>query len=144
MAAIDPLTEQYKDHGIASRILSLAYELSCHLPAELGVLNAFEPVPLGMLASGPEQDDYQSYRARTREQHEIALKGVLEEFRAANFNVHLHEGAADAGIAGTAEQESVDVMLIGAVSHSGMDRILVGSTAERVLEKINCDVLVVK
>jgi universal stress protein E len=33
---------------------------------------------------------------------------------------------------------------MGAVSRRGLDRLLIGSTAERTLDRLNCDVLVVK
>jgi universal stress protein E len=35
-------------------------------------------------------------------------------------------------------------VVIGAVSRSRLDRVLIGNTAERVLDKLECDVLVVK
>jgi universal stress protein E len=35
-------------------------------------------------------------------------------------------------------------MVMGAVSRSGLDRIFLGSTAERVLDRLPCDLLIVK
>lgn len=35
-------------------------------------------------------------------------------------------------------------MVMGAVSRSRLDRLLVGNTAERVMDNLECDVLVVK
>jgi universal stress protein E len=43
-----------------------------------------------------------------------------------------------------AERESIDVFALGAVSRSALHRAFVGSTAERVLESLPCDALVVK
>jgi universal stress protein E len=37
-----------------------------------------------------------------------------------------------------------DIVVMGAVSRSDLQRVLIGSTAERVLEKMPCDVLVVR
>ncbi len=37
-----------------------------------------------------------------------------------------------------------DVVVMGAVSRSGLKRLLIGHTAERVLGSMPCDVLVVK
>jgi universal stress protein E len=145
MAAIDPMTEDQNDQGITSRILRLAYELSCSLPAELGVFHAFEPIPLGMLAGASHsKDDYTSYRAKVKKEHQVALASALASIGESNVKICLEEGAADKAIAEIADQENIDVMVVGAVSHSRLDRILVGSTAEKVLETISCDVLVVK
>jgi universal stress protein E len=37
-----------------------------------------------------------------------------------------------------------DIVVMGAIARSGLRRVLIGSTAERVLESLPCDVLVVK
>ena len=36
------------------------------------------------------------------------------------------------------------VVVMGAVSRSGLKRVFIGNTAERVLNRLSCDVLVVK
>ena len=38
----------------------------------------------------------------------------------------------------------VDILAWGAVARSGLKRVLIGCTAERVLERVPCNVLVVK
>jgi universal stress protein E len=43
-----------------------------------------------------------------------------------------------------AERESIDVFALGAVSRSALQRAFVGSTAERLLESLPCDLLVLK
>jgi len=40
--------------------------------------------------------------------------------------------------------QNIDVMVMGAVSRRGLDRIFLGSTAERVLDRLPCDLLIVK
>lgn len=37
-----------------------------------------------------------------------------------------------------------DVLVMGAVSRSGLDHLFIGSTAERVIDNVTCDVLIVK
>jgi hypothetical protein len=36
------------------------------------------------------------------------------------------------------------MVIMGAVSRSGLKRLLIGNTAERVLDQLSCDILVVK
>ncbi|MCU0940788.1 MAG: universal stress protein [Burkholderiaceae bacterium] len=43
-----------------------------------------------------------------------------------------------------ADQLSAALVVMGAVSRSRLQEVFVGSTAERVLDRIGCDVLVVK
>ncbi len=37
-----------------------------------------------------------------------------------------------------------DIVVMGAIARSALKRVFIGSTAERVLETLPCDVLVVK
>ncbi|MFL2545895.1 MAG: universal stress protein [Candidatus Rariloculaceae bacterium] len=42
------------------------------------------------------------------------------------------------------ERDNVDLIVMGAISRSGMDRVFLGNTAERVLDQLACDLLIVK
>jgi universal stress protein E len=43
-----------------------------------------------------------------------------------------------------AQKAHADIVVMGAISRSGLRRLLIGNTAERVLNEMPCDVLVVK
>jgi universal stress protein E len=42
------------------------------------------------------------------------------------------------------DQLQADALVMGAVSRSAFERFFVGSTAEAVLDKLSCDVLILK
>ena len=42
------------------------------------------------------------------------------------------------------EEKAASVVIMGAVSRSRLDRLLIGSTAEKLLDRLDCDVLVIK
>jgi hypothetical protein len=48
------------------------------------------------------------------------------------------------GISTVARKVGADLVVMGAVSRSGLKRLFIGNTAERVLNTLPCDVLVVK
>lgn len=56
----------------------------------------------------------------------------------------IKEGKAHRIIVAVADEEDVDLILIGKVGQRGPRRILIGSVTERVLEGATCPVLVVK
>ena len=47
-------------------------------------------------------------------------------------------------IAQAAQQSNSAIVVMGAVSRSGFRRLLIGNTAERILDELSCDLLVVK
>jgi nucleotide-binding universal stress UspA family protein len=54
------------------------------------------------------------------------------------------QGAAREAIPQTAKSGKADIVVMGALSRSGLKRVLIGNTAEAVLDALECDVLIVK
>jgi nucleotide-binding universal stress UspA family protein/uncharacterized membrane protein YfcA len=55
-----------------------------------------------------------------------------------------HVARADDAILQAAQRENADLVVLGSHGRTGLERILLGSTAERVLDRTSCAVLVVK
>ena len=72
----------------------------------------------------------------------------LESVRPTNATIEvghlLLEGDPAAEIVRHAQQSGADVIVMGTHGRSGLDRLLLGSVAERVLRDAHCSVLVVK
>ena len=54
------------------------------------------------------------------------------------------EGDPEEALPDFLEKEKVDLLIMGAVSRSRLDSALIGHTAERLLDSVSCDVLVIK
>ena len=54
------------------------------------------------------------------------------------------QGQPDELIVQTAQKRHADLIVMGSHGRTGLERILLGSTVERVLNQTNCAVLVVK
>jgi nucleotide-binding universal stress UspA family protein len=76
------------------------------------------------------------------------LRRQLEEVRPVNpripVNHVLLEGDAAAEITRYAADAGIDVIVIGTHGRTGVDRLVMGSVAERVMREAPCTVLVVK
>jgi nucleotide-binding universal stress UspA family protein len=60
------------------------------------------------------------------------------------METRLLEGEPATGIVACAQQESVDIIVIGSHGRTGLSRVLMGSVAEQVVRKASCPVLTVK
>lgn len=60
-----------------------------------------------------------------------------------NFETVIKEGKPYQGIVEFAEKNSMDLIVIGSMGRTRMDRLLSGSTTDRVLRKAHCPVLAV-
>jgi len=72
------------------------------------------------------------------------LAGIMATHAVPRDRVHLEQGAATEVLPRVAESLGAAVLVMGAVSRSRLQELFLGSTAERVLERTGCDVLVVK
>ncbi|HEX6996083.1 MAG TPA: universal stress protein [Gammaproteobacteria bacterium] len=148
LAAVDPVHEHDKPADLDRAILGFAAELARRLGGALHVLHAFDPAPLYAAAadtplsmtSVPPPELIADLEA----QHRDALDALVADFAIDKANVRFEEGAPHRAIAEVAEQEQADFVVMGAVSRSGLERIFVGSTAERALDRLPCDLIVVK
>jgi len=148
LAAVDPVHEHDKPADLDRAILGFATELAHKLGGTLHVLHTFDTAPLYAAAadtplsmtSVPPPELIADLETR----HRQALDALLAEFKIDEKNVRFEEGAPHLAIAAVAEQEQADFVVMGAVSRSGIERIFVGSTAERALDRLPCDLVVVK
>jgi universal stress protein E len=72
------------------------------------------------------------------------LAGIVASHGLPAERVHLEQGAANEVLPRVAESLGAALVVMGAVSRSRLQEVFLGSTAERVLDRIGCDVLVVK
>ena len=72
------------------------------------------------------------------------MTALTSDYRLSAENIHLETGGVDEVLCRLVRQYGIDIMAMGAVSRSGLKRMLIGSTAEDVLEHLPCDMLVVK
>jgi universal stress protein E len=56
----------------------------------------------------------------------------------------VREGEIPRVIAGVAKLRRTDVLVMGVVSRSIADRAVIGSSAERVIDRVGCDLFVIK
>lgn len=144
-ACVDPLHEKEDDNGRDRRLLAQARELAAALPAELHVIHAYEPMSTGLIA---EFDALLAESAPVREEvrlrHEQAFDRLVEGEAEPSTRCHLEEGEAVTVIPEVVSRESIDLVVMGAVARTGLQRLLIGSTAEQVLDSIEADLLILK
>ena len=84
--------------------------------------------------------------ANVKEEAESSLAGTAERIRAKGIEVEevVREGYPATVIEDEAERADVDLIVIGTHGLSGLKHLLLGSIAERVVQKAPCPVLTVK
>jgi universal stress protein E len=137
MAAVDPSHTHAKPLDLDTRILHEARHVSAALRGSLHVVHVNNP-PLHGLST--ETATYGEIEKQDIENYEKLMtgSGVPDQRR------HLVSGSPAVAIPRIARKLGAGLVVMGAVSRSGLARVFIGNTAERVLGDLPCDVLVVK
>jgi len=146
LAAVDPAHAHAKSARLDETIVANALQLARELGGGIQLMHSNYP-SLVSISSGDPAMDAAAMQLGYDEQKRVnraAFGKFAERHRIPRARRHLHEGHPAVGIPRLARKLRADVVVMGAVSRSGLKRLFIGNTAERVLESLPCDVLVVK
>ena len=148
VAAVDPMHEHDKPAELDRAILAFAKELESALHGRLHVLHSYDIGPvLASIAGTPASTmavPVEEIVEAAESEHRKALDALVADFGIDPGSIHLEQGVPHEALVQQAEALGADIVVMGAVSRSGLKRIFVGSTAERALDKLPCDLLVIK
>lgn len=149
IAAVDPAHAHDKPAALDDAILEAASAVSGGLGAILHVYHARTPWP-DVVAESAEirRTAPEAMRAEIRaaysRQSEAAVLELARRRSVPKERVHIEEGDTSESLPRFANGVSADIVAMGAVSRSRARRAFIGHTAERVLDALDCDVLVAK
>ena len=148
MCAVDPLHVRAKPAALDPRILKVGAQLARALGGQLHAAHAYPPLfeylpgvmsePLPVIAHRP---------AKPVNTQSASLKRVAREthrFAISERRLHVVAGEPHEVLPRLVRQVHAQIVVMGAVSRSGLKRFFIGNTAERVIDDLNCDLCVVK
>lgn len=143
-AALDPTHSADKPAALEHELILASRELSEKLGLEADYLHCFAPLPHSLMFDAELVIDYPGYVAQTEKAHREALTSLCSHYSLPQANTHLLSGFAEQVIPDFVREQHIDLLVMGAISRSQLDSALIGHTAERVLEAVDCDLLVMK
>ena len=145
LAALDPAHTFSKPAQLDRRILAAATAFTQALRGTQHVLYAYAPFPF---AADPEtMTDPVAVEKLQADAKAAAVKLLDRELRTSRLpkaQRHVVGRSASDAITLTAEELRSAIVIMGAVSRSGLKRLFIGNTAERTLDSLSCDVLIIK
>jgi universal stress protein E len=145
LAALDPAHAFAKSARLDEEILEAAGMVTDALGGTLHAMHAYftgPGIPMSPEFSGTDVLAQVSIEAEREASESLARE--LRNRNIARSRQHLVERQAIDAIPRVARQVRAAIVVMGAVSRSGLRRAFIGNTAERVLDRLSCDVLVVR
>lgn len=137
-------------------ILEMAGSLALHEGSEFHIAHAWEATGENVLRrsrTSADEEEVDAYVREVGDQHRHWLDRLLREARgwigAATYdsvkpNTHLRKGSAGEVVPALARELKIDLIVMGTVARTGIPGLLIGNTAETVLNNIDCSILAVK
>ncbi|HEV8332733.1 MAG TPA: universal stress protein [Steroidobacteraceae bacterium] len=138
LVAVDPRHTHAKPTRLDDRLLQAAHTLTRQLGGRIAMVHAYE-TPASAVP-GISLQRTRDFIATTTQ----AVTKLADKHRVSAAACVVREGTASDVITAEANRRSSDVLVMGAVSRSLPARPVIGSTAERVIDHVDCDVLVIK
>jgi universal stress protein E len=149
-ASLDPGHADDKPASLDQQLLEVTQGVAAAMGGEVLAVHAFDSMPLvaGMTSTANAIGAVPYFDAELidsmRKYDKQAFDAVLAGYPAFEGRAKVIEGSPVVELPTWVARKEVDVLVAGAVSRSALQRFVLGSTAERLLDKLPCDVLVVK
>ena len=149
LAAVDTDPSDNQKEALNVKIMDLASSLARMENSRLHIVHAWRLEGESTLRSGfarvPAAKLSETLR-EVRGQHKQHLERLLKGYplQKIKHQVHLLKGHADKLIPALAAAEKVNLVVMGTVCRTGIPGFMIGNTAERILQQVDCSVLTAK
>lgn len=151
MAAIDPSSEpsgkRRDTTSLNSLILQKASSLAQMEKGELHIIHAWRVYGETILKSPRfSRHAFDDIVEETKVQHERLTRDLVTSQVPATMRkrIHLIRGEAGIVIPEYVRTHDIDIVVMGTVSRTGIGGLLIGNTAEKILNQVECSVLTLK
>ena len=146
LVAVDPFHRHAKPARLDEQLLRAGAEMARLLGGSVHIFHAYMPLPANV--QGPLGEPIAWENAEIENVHGAQVRRVFDRLAdqagIAPARRHLAMGDVAGELPALARRLKAAVVVMGAVSRSGLRRFFIGSTAERVLDRLGCDVLILK
>ena len=131
----------------AKEAVRQATDLAQSVGAKLHVVSAYEPVPEGRLqGERQEMPEDMQWMVNPREDVNNTLEEAANRIKEAGVEVETHARGGDPAdaILDVAEEQGVDLIVVGNKGMTGAKRFLLGSVPNKVSHHAPCSVMIIR
>jgi universal stress protein E len=148
IAAIDPMNEHDKPAALDDEIIVIGKTLAKACGGTVHAFHSFDPRMAVATATAnayiPVSLPFDEIEKQMREQHEKRFREITAFHDVADDESHLTAGLTHEELPELAEKINATAVVMGAVARNRLKRMFIGATAERVLDRLPCDLIIVK
>ncbi len=144
LAAVDPVAHTNPQHQLNTRIMDTAISLAELEMADLYVLHVWELEFEKHRGIDREANNMAAIATAARQGSQRRMDELVEDYTHVPLKDFLIKGKPHKLIPKFIDDNDIDLLVMGTVARSGIPGFIVGNTAERILNNIDCSVLALK
>ena len=148
VAAIDPMHQHDKPAALDDEILHVSKAFAESVRGEVHAFHSYDPRIAVATATAnayiPVSLPFDEIEQQMHEDHEKRFREITKFHKIDDNHSHLVAGLTHEELPLIAERLKADVVVMGAVARNRWKRLFIGATAERTLEDLPCDLLIIK
>ncbi|TDU31656.1 universal stress protein E [Panacagrimonas perspica] len=147
VAAVDPLNPEHGAGPLNDRLLDIAGSFAAAGSGHVRVFTAFGGLPAALRGLDPNglsiSQSYEELYDRLRKEHRQQFDALLKRHAMTNDDAVVLFGPAAPTLLDALEDYQADALVVGTIRRRGIDRLLMGSTVERLIGEAPCDLVAV-
>ena len=148
LAAIDPMNEHDKPAALDDEILKICKYLGEKVGGSVHAFHSYDPRIAVATATAnayiPVSLPFDEIELQMHEDHQKRFGEITSFHGIDDEKAHLASGLTHEELTALANKIDASVVVMGAVARNRWKRLFIGATAERTLEHLPCDLLIVK
>ncbi|MCA9124858.1 MAG: universal stress protein [Planctomycetales bacterium] len=146
LGCVDPSSDDELNAELNGKVYELSSLISQYHDAQLSIVHAWSIFGEQLLKNRMNPEEYEEINKNNQKQIESLLDKFLQTRGSSvrDENVHMLKGEAHNIIPDFVSKNGVDLVVMGTVARSGATGMIIGNTAERILNSIECSVLAFK
>jgi universal stress protein E len=144
LAAIDPSHAYEKPAQLDKEILRAGNTLTAALRGSLHAVHAYARFPVNVPPELLKPGTLQAMEKEAERAAGARFARALRPVRISRSRQYLIASPPIEAIEQASRKSHCAIAVMGAISRSGFKRLLIGNTAEQILDELTCDILVIK
>jgi len=144
VAAVDLVDNRQKSKNLSEEIVELAVGVAEREGAKVAVVFAWQHPFESHVKARIESAEYDNIVKAVKESGKEKLERLVSLYPDVDISSHLVNGTPDKAILKFVEKNDVDLLVMGTLSRAGVPGLLIGNTAEAILNTANCSVVTMK
>lgn len=128
---------------LSEKVAKEAASMAKLFSANLHFINTVSKAPMH-IAVDKSAFDPDKVNARVMQKHKETLQALADNLNITHVNIMVEEGLPGHVVPKLCDKLNAECLILGSVGRKGVNAALLGNTAEYIIDKLDCDTLVIK